>query len=150
MGIDVYLLRTRGVAPVSAADRETALLQTSVAQASSGDVALIVVCAPGTDPHAARLRKALPTALGITASRIAWIEAEADGGLALPAAAVTYLALGAEMAHALGEQLSTMQQRSAVIAVAGAPRACLANGQTRRILWQALKPIARHLRHSTA
>jgi hypothetical protein len=37
---------------------------------------------------------------------------------------------------------------SSVIAVADAPHACLADGLARRALWQALKPIARHLRHS--
>jgi hypothetical protein len=113
--------------------------------------ALVVACARSTDAdvHAARLRSALPLALGVSAGRIAWIQADAAGALALPAtAAPAYLALGIDLARALGEQLSTMQQMSAVIAVADVPRACLSNGLARRVLWQALKPIARHLQRA--
>lgn len=149
MGIDVYLLRTRDVAPASATDRAAAPSPPAVVQAGAGDVAVVVACAPGADAHAERLRKALPTALGIAASRMRWIQPDAGGTLVLPAAAAAaYLALGADMARTLGAQLSTMQQRSAVIAVADAPQACLRNGLARRALWQALKPIARHLRQS--
>jgi hypothetical protein len=147
MGIDVYLLRTNGVGIASSIDTETAPSQTSVDQSTPGGAVLIVACAHGADPHSAHLRKALPLALGIAASRIVWIAPDASGALAVPQAAA-YLALGAELARALGEQLSTMQQMSSVIAVADVPHACLGNGLARRALWQALKPIARYLRRS--
>lgn len=145
MGIDVYLLRARGAASESAQP-----LQALDADAISATPALVVACAHSgnADTHATRLRMALPLALGISPSRIVWIEPDASGALMLPAA-VAYLALGTELAQALGGQLSTMQQSSAVIAVADAPRACLGNALARRALWQALKPIARHLRRST-
>ena len=146
MGIDVYLLRTSGVGAASRIDNETAPSQTSVEPSMSGAIALIVACAHGVDSHSVYLRKVLPLALGMAASRIVWIEPDATGALAAPPPAAAYLALGTELARTLGEQLSTMQQMSSVIAVADAPHACLGNGLARRALWQALKPIARHLR----
>lgn len=148
MGIDVYLLRTSSVCTASSIENEAAPPPMSVEQSLSDGVALIVACAHGADPRGAYLRRALPLALGIASSRIVWIEPDASGKLAVPQAAAAYLALGAELARALGEQLSTMQQMSSVIAVADAPHACLDNGLARRALWQALKPIARHLRRS--
>jgi hypothetical protein len=144
MGIDVYLLRTQGAAVAG----EAALQAQPAADANTLLPALVVACAPGVDEHTPRLRAALPLALGISAARIVWIEPDVAGALA-PPPSPAYLALGADLARALGEQLSTMQQISAVIAVADAPRACLGNGLARRALWQTLKPIARHLRGST-
>ena len=147
MGIDVYLLRTRG-AGVPEIGETTLQADAPVAGASASLPALVVACAQGVDAATPRLRAALPLALGIAATRIVWIEPDAAGALAAPPAAPAYLALGADLARALGEQLSTMQQRSAVIAVADAPRACLGSGLARRVLWQALKPIARHLQRN--
>jgi hypothetical protein len=144
MGIDVYLLRTRG-AGIPADGKNALQAEAPVAGASALLPALVVACAQGVDADTPRLRATLPLALGIAAVRIVWIEPDAAGALAAPPAAPTYLALGADVARALGEQLSTMQQMSAVIAVADAPRACLGNALARRALWQALKPIARHL-----
>ena len=143
MGIDVYLLRTCGAG--APAVGETLQVEVSVAGANASLPALVVACAHGVDADTPRLRAALPLVLGIAAARIVWIEPDRAGALAAPPAAPTYLALGADLARALGEQLSTMQQMSAVIAVADAPRACLGSGLARRALWQALKPIARHL-----
>jgi DNA polymerase III psi subunit len=145
MGIDVYLLRTRSCAVVG----EPALsLHAPVAGANAASLAVVFACARGDDADTPRLRAALPLALGISATRITWIEPDAVGALASPPSAPAYLALGADVARALGAQLSTMQQNSAVIAVADAPRACMSNGLARRALWQALKPIARRL-HDT-
>jgi hypothetical protein len=150
MGIDVYLLRTRGAAVGEAAAEAGPSLQAPIAGAKAGSLALVVACAQGGDADTPRLRAALPLVLGISATRIVWIEPDVAGTLASPPAAPAYLALGADVARALGEQLSTMQQMSAVIAVADAPRACLGNGLARRALWQALKPIARHLHARTS
>ena len=148
MGIDVYLLRTHDVG--AAGDESGAVVpgsEISAAGAKAELPALVVACARRTDAdvHTSRLHAALPLALGVAAARIVWIEPDAVGVLVAPPAAPAYLALGTEVARALGEQLSTMQQMSAVIAVADAPDACLGNGLARRALWQALKPIARHL-----
>ena len=136
MGIDVYVLRAP---PASAA--------TPIFAVAAVNEILVVACArdPG-DAQTARLRAALPLALGIDATRIQWLQASAGGALPPPPAAAAYLALGAEMPRALGVHLSTMQQNSAVIAAADAPSACLRDGLSRRALWQALKPVARRLR----
>jgi hypothetical protein len=142
MGIEVYLLRAHGAAVVG----ETALQAQAPAADANMLPALVVACA--ADAATPRLRAALPLALGISTARIVWIEPDAAGAFVSPPPSPAYLALGADLARALGEQLSTMQQMSAVIAVADAPRACLGNGLARRALWQALKPIARHLRGS--
>jgi hypothetical protein len=147
MGIDVYLLRTRG-ARVPAVG-ETLQAEAPDAEANTLPPALVVACAHGVDADTPRLRAALPLALGISAARIVWIEPDGSGALASPPSAPAYLALGADLARALGEQLSTMQQMSAVIAVADAPRACLGSSLARRALWQALKPIARQLMRGT-
>jgi hypothetical protein len=156
MGIDVYLLRTRDVGSVRGVGRETAkpvqVPSIPAADAAQENIALVVACSrcAGDDTHTARLRAALPLVLGISAGRIGWIETDAGGVLAAPPPAPAYLALGSSLARALGEQLSTMQQKSSVIAVADAPQACLGNALAKRALWQALKPIARHLRRSQA
>jgi hypothetical protein len=150
MGIDVYLLRAPDAAVANVARGEIApVSQAAVGGAASAQPALVVACARDVDAHARRLRASLPLALGIVAGRIVWIEPDATGALPAPPTAPAYLALGADLARVLGEQLSTMQQMSAVIAVADAPNACLGSGLARRALWQALKPIARHLRHGS-
>lgn len=153
MGIDVYLLRARDVAAPGGPARETtkpARIPTVAADARQADIALVVACSSSVDADAcaAYLRKVLPLALGVGAGRVRWIETDVAGTLAAPPSAPAYLALGTQLARALGEQLSTMQQKSSVIAVADAPRACLSSALARRALWQALKPIARHLRRS--
>ena len=151
MGIDVYLLRQRGAGPTRIVDEEIAEpVAAPVASANPGNIALVVAHSgsAAADSHARLLHSALPLALGIPAARIAWIETDALGAFASPPSAPAYLALGTEPARALGEELSTMQQMSAVIAVADAPHACLASALARRALWQALKPVARHLRRN--
>lgn len=152
MGIDVYLLRQRDTGTKRKVDREiaepTAAAQIPAADAMPAKVALVVACSRsvGDDAPMSRLRATLAFALSIPTPHIVWIETGASGTLASPPVAPAYLALGTELARALGEQLSTMQQKSSVIAVADAPQACLASALAKRALWQALKPIARHLR----
>lgn len=151
MGIDVYLLRTRDVGTASVADRETAnFSQAPVADSIQADIALVVACSHSVsaDAFTKYLRAVLPLALGVVTSRIHWIETDVAGTLVAAPPAAAYLALGTELARTLGAQLSTMPQMSSVIAVADAPQACLGSALAKRALWQALKPIARHLRHS--
>lgn len=150
MGIDVYLLRG---APVAPATRGAALVDSNAApaaQSAMGEVELVVACAAaaGRDAAATRLRNLLPLALGLPGERIRWMAADADGTLPEPPPARAYLALGAEMPRALGANLSTMQQMSALIAAADEPAASLRDGLSKRVLWQALKPLARQLRGS--
>ncbi|HZP68028.1 MAG TPA: hypothetical protein VFB32_17125 [Rudaea sp.] len=134
MGVDVYVRRAAGreIAPVAA-----------------GEVDLVVACAgdAARTPAAGRLREALPRALGLAADRVRWIEADMSGTLPAPPEAPAYLALGAAMPRALGVHMSTMQQNSAIVAVADAPAACLGSAAGKRALWQALRPIARRLAH---
>jgi hypothetical protein len=138
MGIDVYLLRTRAAGQP---DAEPARL------ADHHGASLVVACATGSsDKATARLRELLPLVLGISAERMLWIGPRSDGELAEVPSAPAYLALGAEMPRALGAHLSTMQQMSATIAAADAPAASLRDGLAKRVLWQALKPLARQLR----
>ncbi len=149
MGIDVYLLRKRDAGvPAAAAARPDVPEAVAPDAAVPADIVLVVACSRsvGADPATARLRASLPLALGVAAARIGWIEPGAAGELPAPPAAPAYLALGTELARALGEHLSTKQQMSSVIAVADAPQACLANALAKRALWQALKPVARRLR----
>jgi hypothetical protein len=152
MGIDVYLLRKRDAGKQSAAAVRLDVPEAvSPRAAMPADIVLVVACSRSVDadPATARLRAGLPLALGVAAARIGWIETDAAGDLPPPPAAPAYLALGTELARSLGAQLSTKQQMASVIAVADAPRACLANALAKRALWQALKPVARRLRQRT-
>ena len=139
MGIDVYLLRAHTQAIASLATAVTAV-----------DADLVVACAhtATAGAYAARLRELLPHTLGIEPSRIRWIEADAVGAFASPPSAHAYLVLGAPLLRTLGVHLSTTQQNTAIIAVAGEPETSLRNGLAKRALWQALKAIARCLRAS--
>jgi hypothetical protein len=134
MGIDVYALRARAAAPASAPAQRT---QPRVA----------VVCARGirADARLARVFKHLPQTLGVAPAAIEWLEADADGKLAVATEAIAYLVFGAAMARALGVQLSTMQQNTAAIAVTADPALLPGTAADKRALWQVLKPLARRL-----
>jgi hypothetical protein len=146
MGIDLYLLRAHAaeVKPVVLSPRE------EEADTNTAQIALVVALSHGAsaDPHARKLRKILPHALGISSAHVHWIEADTTGKLSPPPNAGAYLALGQDLPRALGEHLSTTQQMSAVIAVADTPQICMRDALAKRALWQALKPVARHLRRN--
>ena len=155
MGIEV--LRLRGSAPRStqAVDHEAA--RTTATHGGTmrpapvtAEPRVLVVCARGhrTDARTMRIASQLPRALGTSAASIAWCEADARGEVAAPPQVPAYLVLGTRMAHALGAQLPTTLQNAAVIAVIGEPEALPVDASGKRVLWQALKPIARALRES--
>ena len=141
IGVDVYRLRS---APAT-----TAAPATMHAEAAVGsDVGLVVVCAhrARADVRLARLFAQLPRALGVAASRLAWIEISADGTLrALPAAS-GYVLVGSAAAHAGAAHLSLTQQNQATIAVSAEPQELFAGAHAKRVFWQVLKPLARRLR----
>jgi len=126
MGIDVYRLRA-------------VVAQAAVAEPVAG-AAKVAVCMPDVLP--ARFRTQLPRALGIAEDRLQWF----DIGVPVPGDATAYVVIGTEAARALGVQLSTMQQNTAIIAATAEPAALLQGGAAKRALWQVLKPVARRLR----
>jgi hypothetical protein len=130
MGIDVYELRGAKAAAPAAPRRA------------------VFVAAHGVrgDARLARLIARLPAALGAAPAQIAWLEADAGGALPPPPGPQAYLVFGAAMARALGAQLSTIEQNACVIAVTAEPRDLPGGVAGKRALWQALKPLARHLR----
>ena len=148
MGIDVYRWRDGALAEGSTQSASSSA--PAPTQSDAGGLALVIACPAdhNRDAAAGRLRALLPLALGVPDEHIRWISADPRGALPEPPAARAYLALGREMPRALGANLSTMQQMSALIAAADEPAASLRNGLSKRALWQALKPLARQLRGS--
>jgi len=122
MGIEVYHLRAVA-APV---------------HMRAHDAKIVVV---GAAAVPGRLRMQLPGALGVAAERVHWYEVDAS----VPDDAAGYVVIGTEAARALGVQLSTMQQNTAIIAATAEPAALLHDGAAKRALWQVLKPVARRL-----
>ena len=123
MGIEVYRLRSVA-APVPE-------------RAHAATVVVVGVA----DAVPARLRMQLPGALGVAGERVHWYEI----GASVPDDAAGYVVIGTEAARALGVQLSTMQQNTAIIAATAEPAALLHDGAAKRALWQVLKPVARRL-----
>ncbi|MEP6940233.1 MAG: hypothetical protein ABI846_10745 [Rudaea sp.] len=161
MGIEVLRLRgsgerslptdRAGTPAAAATDLSAPAISTTDASAPHAAAPrVLIVCAQGhrADARTARMVAQLPRALGTSAASIVWCEADARGDVTAPPHVPAYLVLGNAMAHALGAQLPTTQQRAAVIAVIGEPDALPADGSGKRGLWQALKPIARALRES--
>jgi hypothetical protein len=116
--------------------------------AGTGEVGVVAVCAHGVraELRLARLFAQLPRALGVAASRLAWIETSADGTLTALPDVPCYLFVGSSIARACAAQLSLTQQNQATIAVCAEPRELLAGAPALRALWQVIKPLARRLR----
>jgi DNA polymerase III psi subunit len=148
MGIDVYALRRNDAAQASSLP----VAGSTADSVTPTSTRLVVVSARGTrrDARLARLFAHLPQAFGIDEAAIAWFEADAAGALGEPPAAGVYLVLGAAMARALGAQLSTMQQNTAVIAVTADTNVLPGDAAAKRALWHTLKPLARCLRAGVA
>jgi len=149
MGVDVYQLRSlSGVASTAAFALPAEAGEGVDAAVGAACVDVVAVCARGarTDLRLARLFAQLPRALGIDASRVAWIEMPADGTLPALPDVPCYLFAGSAIARAGAAQLSLTQQGQAAIAVCAEPRELLAGAPARRALWQVIKPLARRLR----
>jgi len=146
MGVDVYQLRgKRDVASTTAFALPTDSVDAAVGAAS---VSVVAVCARGarSDLRLARLFAQLPRALGISASRLTWVEMSAEGTLSTLPDVACYLFVGSAIARAGAVQLSLTQQGEATIAVCAEPRDLLAGTPAKRALWQVIKPMARRLR----
>jgi len=126
MGIDVYRLRAADVR-LPAADALVSALK------------IAGVCVSDAVP--ARLRGQLSRALGAPDDSVHWCNV-GDG---VPDDAAAYVVIGTEAARALGVQLSTMQQNTAIIAATAEPAALLRDAAAKRALWQILKPVAHRL-----
>jgi hypothetical protein len=146
MGVDVYHLRS--VASTAALALPTEVREGVDTAVGAASVNVVAVCARGarTDLRLARLFAQLPRALGIAASRLAWVELSDDGTLSALPNVPCYLFVGSVIARAGAAQLSLMQQSQTTIAVCAEPRELLAGAPARRALWQAVKPLARRLR----
>lgn len=155
LGIEVLRLRGSGAVATHAVDPEVVRAPatqggSAAAASTKAEPRVLIVCALGdrTDARTARIAAQLPRALGTSAGSIIWCEADARGEVTAPPHVPAYLVLGKRMAHALGAQLPTTLQNAAVIAVIGEPEALPVDASGKRVLWQALKPIARALRES--
>ena len=149
MGVDVYQLRAaRDAAPDMAPAPALGVREKGGAPTAAAAVAVVAVCAYGAraDVRLARLFAQLPRSLGIDAARLAWIEMPADGALPTLPDVRCYLFIGPATARAGAAQLSLTQQNQATIAVCAEPKELLAGPSARRVLWQAIKPLARRLR----
>jgi len=149
MGVDVYQLRAaRDAAPDIATAPAPGVRESVGAGVGAAAVAVVAVCAHGAraDLRLARLFAQLPRSLGIDAARLAWIEMPPDGALPTLPDVHCYLFIGTAAARAGAAQLSLTQQNQATIAVCAEPKELLAGPSARRVLWQAIKPLARRLR----
>jgi hypothetical protein len=63
----------------------------------------------------------------------------------LPKNAAAYLLLGYDLARTVGAELPTETQRSAIVVVAESPSQWRVDALTKRLFWQALRPLARAL-----
>lgn len=146
MGIEVLRLRTSPAG--SATTGSMRGLTADPVRPDAAATRVLIVCARGDrdDARTKRIATQLPHVLGTNAASIGWCEADARGEIGAQPAVSAYLVLGDRMARALGAQLPTVQQNSCVIAVIGEPDSLPADGAGKRVLWHALKPIARAMR----
>jgi hypothetical protein len=149
MGVDVYQLRAaHDAAPDIAPAPAPGVRESAGVGVVGAAVAVVAVCENGAraDLRLARLFAQLPRSLGIDAARLAWIEMPADGALPTLPDVRCYLFIGPPIARAGAAQLSLTQQNQATIVVCAEPKELLAGPPARRVLWQAIKPLARRLR----
>lgn len=139
MGIVAYRLRSRAApAPIiSTADGEAA------AEIASARIAVICEHAPGATA------KLLAAALGVPENALHW-QVPRDGRLPeLDQNAAAFLVLGQPLARVLGAELPTEAQQAATLVVTSAPAQWRGDALAKRLLWQALRPLRRHLRGQT-
>ncbi|HSX60951.1 MAG TPA: hypothetical protein VLF18_12180 [Tahibacter sp.] len=139
MGVVAYRLRSRGTpAPPAAALPEG----DAVAAGDASGVRIAVICESAAGASA----KLLAAALGVPENALHW-QAPRDGRLPdLDQNAAAFLVLGQPLARVLGAQLPTAAQQAATIIVTAAPEEWRGNALAKRLLWQALRPLRRHLR----
>ncbi|WP_165371662.1 DNA polymerase III subunit psi [Pseudolysobacter antarcticus] len=152
MGVDVYVLRSRIESPITSIDAIIDAEKTPASVAMQ-QPRLAIVCerADGNSHEVFERQAALILrALGVDATQIEWLFADAKQLEQTPPALNIWLVLGEHLARVLGQQLSTQQQNASVIAVALSLPNALRGAANKSAFWQALKPIARALRKLAA
>ena len=132
MGIDLYVLRTDAAGA-------------SVRGAEQDSLDVIVFCAqdPGSDRDARNLHRVLPQALGVAGDRVSWLRGGSSRQLP-PARAC--LMMDEVMAREFDAGNGPALAPTTLVATVAEPSRSMRDAQARRALWQALKPLRRHLR----
>ncbi len=140
MGVVAYRLRSRAADPAGPAPVEAEAAVTAVAGAR-----VAVIC---EQPGGATIAM-IAGALGVPEAALHW-QVPHDGRLPeLDENAAAFLVLGQPLARVLGAGLPTAAQQAATIVVTAAPAQWRGNAMAKRLLWQALRPLRRHLRGQT-
>lgn len=142
IGVVPYRLRSRE--RVNAPDVATAATPGAM-PAAGGGMRVAVICEQAAGATAATIA----AALGLAEAALHW-QVPTDGRLPeLDQNAAAFLVLGTHLARVLGAELPTTAQQAATIVVTAAPSEWRGNALTKRLLWQALRPLRRHLREQT-
>lgn len=140
MGITVYRLRSRAATAVVAGADTAEPERDATTDAARARVAVICEQAAGATAGT------LAAALGVPETALHW-QVPRDGKLPeLDQNAAAFLVLGQPLARVLGAELPTTAQQAATIVIAPSPRDWRGNALAKRLLWQALRPLRRHLR----
>jgi hypothetical protein len=142
IGVIPYRLRSRDRVNV----RDAAVAATTGAMpAAAVAVRVAVICEQAAGASA----QTIAAALGLAEAALHW-QVPADGRLPeLDPNAAAFLVLGTHLARVLGAELPTTAQQAATIVVTAAPPEWRGNALAKRLLWQALRPLRRHLREQT-
>lgn len=140
IGVTPYRLRSRD--RVNARDTAVAAIGSTMPAAA---VRVAVIC----EQAAGTTAQTIAAALGLAEAALHW-QVPADGRLPeLDQNAAAFLVLGTHLARVLGAELPTTAQQAATIVVTAAPSEWRGNALAKRQLWQALRPLRRHLREQT-
>lgn len=132
--------RMRAVEAATPAEHAAALQL----QPTTTDANVVVVVPRGCAVRELDLLGRALSAFGPQLARAPRIEAQNDEPMQVPHAAA-YLVFGQAQAHALGRVLSAEVMRNAHIVLADAPAEILAQADSKRRLWQALRALRRAL-----
>jgi hypothetical protein len=138
MGVVAYRLRSATLPAALPVETETPAV-------SAPGARIAVICEQPADTVAALIAGAL----GVPAAALHW-QVPQDGRLPeLDENAAAFLVLGQHLARVLGAGLPTTAQQAATIVVTAAPAQWRGDAVAKRLLWQALRPLRRHLRGQT-
>jgi len=138
MGVVAYRLRSAAMPAAAPVEVETPV-------ASAPGVRVAVICEQPADTVATLIAGAL----GVPVAALHW-QVPLDGRLPeLDENAAAFLVLGQHLARVLGAGLPTTAQQAATIVVTAAPAQWRGDAVAKRLLWQALRPLRRHLRGQT-
>lgn len=142
IGVIPYCLRSRDRATAWVA---VAAATTGAVPAAAGGARVVVIC----EQAAGTTALTIAAALGLVEADLHW-QVPVDGRLPeLDQNAAAFLVLGTRLARVLGAELPTAAQQAATIVVTAAPPEWRGNALAKRLLWQALRPLRRHLQEQT-